>query len=59
MITFVDIEEARERIKDQIYLSPFPHSETVSRMTGNKVFLSWKTFNSPARSRNAARSIGY
>jgi threonine dehydratase len=38
MITFVDIEEARERIKDQIYLSPFPHSETISRMTGNKVF---------------------
>ena len=24
MLTFVDIEEARERIKDQIYLSPFP-----------------------------------
>lgn len=38
MITYVDIEEARERIKDQIYLSPFPHSETVSRMTGNRVF---------------------
>ncbi|MGH7871303.1 MAG: threonine ammonia-lyase [Candidatus Binatia bacterium] len=38
MITFIDIEEARERIKDQIYLSPFPHSETVSQMTGNKVF---------------------
>jgi threonine dehydratase len=38
MITFVDIEEARERIKDQIYLSPFPHSETMSRLTGNKVF---------------------
>jgi threonine dehydratase len=38
MITFVDIEEARERIKDQIYLSPFPHSETISRMSGNKVF---------------------
>ena len=38
MITLVDIEEARERIKDQIYLSPFPHSETISRMTGNKVF---------------------
>ena len=38
MITFVDIEEARERIKDQIYLSPFPHSETISRMTGNTVF---------------------
>src|SRR5258708_10076491 len=38
MLSFVDIEEARERIKDQIYLSPFPHSETISRMTGNTVF---------------------
>src|SRR6185436_10706217 len=38
MITFVDIEEARERIKDQIYLSPFPHSETVSQLAGNRVF---------------------
>ena len=38
MITFVDVEEARERIKDQIYLSPFPHSETISRMSGNRVF---------------------
>ena len=38
MLSFVDIEEARERIKDQIYLSPLPHSETISRMTGNKVF---------------------
>jgi threonine dehydratase len=38
MITFVDVEEARERIKDQIYLSPFPQSETISRMAGNRVF---------------------
>ena len=38
MIAYVDIEEARERIRDQVYLSPFPHSETISRMTGNKVF---------------------
>ena len=38
MITFVDVEEARERIKDQIYLSPFPRSETISRLTGNRVF---------------------
>ncbi len=38
MITFVDLEGARERIKDQIYLSPFAHSDTISRMTGNKVF---------------------
>jgi threonine dehydratase len=39
VITFVDIEQARERIKDQIYLSPFPHSESISRMTGQRVFL--------------------
>jgi len=38
MITFVDVEEARGRIKDQIYLSPFPHSETISQLTGNRVF---------------------
>ncbi|HUF41148.1 MAG TPA: threonine ammonia-lyase [Verrucomicrobiae bacterium] len=38
MISFADIEQARGRIKDQIYLSPFPHSETISRLSGNKVF---------------------
>ena len=38
MIALVDIEEARERIKDQIYLSPFPRSETISGMIGNRVF---------------------
>ena len=38
MITYVDVEEARERIKDQIYLSPFPYSETISRMSGKRVF---------------------
>jgi threonine dehydratase len=38
MITFVDVEEARERIKEQIYLSPFARSETISRMTGNRVY---------------------
>jgi threonine dehydratase len=38
MISFVDIEEARERIRAQIYFSPFPSSETISRMTGNRIF---------------------
>lgn len=38
MINFVDVEEARERIKEQIYLSPFPCSETISRMSGSRVF---------------------
>jgi threonine dehydratase len=38
MSTFVDIEEARERIQNQIYLSPFPYSESISSLTGNRVF---------------------
>jgi threonine dehydratase len=38
MITFTDVEEARERIRSQIYLSPFAHSETLSQSTGNRVF---------------------
>jgi threonine dehydratase len=38
MVTFEDIAAARDRIRDQIYLSPFPYSETISRMTGNRVF---------------------
>lgn len=38
MITFADVEEARERVKEQIYISPFARSETISQMTGSKVF---------------------
>lgn len=38
MITFADIEQSRARIHNQIYLSPFAYSETISRMTGNRVF---------------------
>jgi threonine dehydratase len=38
MISFIDVEEARERIKEQIYLSPFACSETISRMSGGRVF---------------------
>jgi threonine dehydratase len=38
MITFADVEDARERIKEQIYRSPLPYSETISQMTGNRVF---------------------
>jgi threonine dehydratase len=38
MIAFVDVEEARERIQNQIYLSPFAFSETISRLTGNRAF---------------------
>jgi threonine dehydratase len=38
MITFVDVEEARERIRNKIYLSPFPYSETISRLAGSRVF---------------------
>jgi len=38
MVTFQDIEEARRRIQEHIYLSPFPSSETISRMTDNRVY---------------------
>src|SRR4029453_13893953 len=38
MVTFADVEQARARICDQIYLSPLPYSETISRMTGSRVF---------------------
>jgi threonine dehydratase len=38
MITVADVEQARARIKNQIYLSPFPYSETISRLTGNRTF---------------------
>jgi threonine dehydratase len=38
MITCLEVEQARERIREQIYLSPLSCSETISRMTGNRVF---------------------
>ena len=38
MITFEDVVAARERIRDQIYLSPCAYSENITRMTGNRVF---------------------
>jgi threonine dehydratase len=38
MLSFVDVEEARRRIRDQVYLSPLSYSETISRMTSSKVY---------------------
>jgi len=38
MLSFVDVEEARQRIRDQIYLSPLSYSESISRMSSSKVF---------------------
>jgi threonine dehydratase len=38
MISIGDIERARARIKDSIYISPCAHSVTFSKLTGNKVF---------------------
>ena len=38
MLTLHDIERARARIKDDIYMSPCAHSETFSKLTGNKVY---------------------
>lgn len=38
MLNFTDVEEARRRIRDQIYVSPLSYSETISRMSSSKVF---------------------
>ena len=38
-VTFADIQAARARIRDHIYLSPAPCSAALSAMTGQQVFL--------------------
>src|SRR4051812_43009881 len=38
MVTLQDIERARARIKDDVYMSPCAYSETCSKLTGNKVY---------------------
>ncbi|MGC2215611.1 MAG: pyridoxal-phosphate dependent enzyme, partial [Silvibacterium sp.] len=38
-VTLSGIQQARQRIQNDIYLSPAPHSEAMSRMTGQHVFL--------------------
>src|SRR5690606_36054155 len=39
MVEFSDIEEAREAIREHIYLTPCAYSATLSAMSGNKVYL--------------------
>ena len=39
MLTLADIQQARERIREAVYLSPCPHSVTLSALTGNDIFL--------------------
>ncbi len=38
MVTFQDIEKARDRIKDAVYYSPCPHSIPLSELTGMDIF---------------------
>jgi threonine dehydratase len=38
LLTIQAIRDARERIRDSIYLSPFVRSETFSQITGNSIF---------------------
>ena len=38
MLTLQLIQDARARIRDSIYFSPFSRSETFSRLTGNSIF---------------------
>ncbi len=39
MVTLQDVQEARARIQDQIYLSPCARSETLSRLSGTQAWL--------------------
>lgn len=38
MVTFKDIEAARDRIRDAVYYSPCPHSIPLSEITGMEIF---------------------
>jgi threonine dehydratase len=38
LLTIQAVRDARERIRDSIYLSPFVRSETFSQITGNSIF---------------------
>jgi len=39
MVTLEEVRQARQRIQDQIYLSPCARSETLSRLTGCSAYL--------------------
>lgn len=39
MITFADVEQARKRIRESVYLTPCAYSETLSKRTGTKCWL--------------------
>ena len=39
MITFADVEQARKRIGDSVFLSPCAYSETLSKLTQSKIWL--------------------
>jgi len=38
-VTLEDVLEARERLRDSVYLSPCPHSVMLSALTGQEIFL--------------------
>lgn len=39
VITLKDIQDARERLRGSIYYSPCPHSQMLSKLTGQQVYL--------------------
>src|SRR6185503_10061448 len=39
MLTFADIEAARRRIRDAVYLTPFAHTAALSKLCGCSVHL--------------------
>src|SRR5262245_299854 len=47
MLTFADIEAARQRIGEAVYKSPCAFSETFSKLTGNRVFFKLENLQMP------------
>jgi threonine dehydratase len=39
MVTFEEVRQAHERIRESVFLSPCPHSDTFSRLSGSQVYL--------------------
>ena len=38
-LTLRDVEQARERVRGSIYFSPCPHSQVLSQLTGQQIYL--------------------
>lgn len=59
MVQIESIEAAAARIGSSIYESPLVHSTTLSRLTGNAMFSSWKSADDGGPSKSAVHSTAF